>query len=93
MLCALGFFEKMAQSSFPFISEKSMYTLVTVLRSLGNQHTYLFVIDDSTATHSRLTPTQDMQQGVNAFLKKYEFSHNNTLAQQGKNILKQALQQ
>ena len=71
------------------VSDQMMQQMVKVLRDSGHI-VYLLVIDDKTKSHSRLYQTKPFQQTANAFLKKYNLPHDETLADEGAVMLNHA---
>jgi len=65
--------------------------LVDALRE--HNTVYFYITDDTTHTHSRLSPLHDVQAALNAFYTQYDIPHDAVLAQEGKTLLKQALVQ
>ncbi|HRN78388.1 MAG TPA: hypothetical protein PLU71_04055 [Candidatus Dependentiae bacterium] len=64
-------------------SLQSMYDLMSILRSHGNQYVHFVAVSDDHATHSRITPIAKLQCSVNAFLAIYGLPHSPELAQAG----------
>jgi len=61
------------------VADATINRLVDTLKNTGNPHVHLFVVQDDCATHSRLTPIGDFQQGVNMFLQSYALPYNQEL--------------
>lgn len=73
------------------IDNASILKLVSSLRESG--HTvYLLVIDDPKTRHSRIAVNQPFIKAVNAFYKAHNLPYDETLAQEGAEILDKALQ-
>lgn len=72
------------------ISYKDIQLLTNVLQKSGNQDVYLLEIKDDSASHSNLSHIPELQQALNAFYAQYSLPHNKTLAQEGKELLKEA---
>lgn len=71
------------------VSDQMIKDMVKILQDSGHI-VYLLVIDDKTKSHSRLYQTKPFQQAVNAFLKKYDLPHDETLAAEGATMLSHA---
>ncbi len=73
------------------ISYHDIQLLVNRLQKSGNKNVYLLQVTDNTAPHSRLSHITEVQQALNAFYAKYNLPHDPVLAQEGKKLLKEAL--
>lgn len=71
-------------------SDKTVTTLVKELRKKSQNPIYYFICDDPTLVHAQLSKSKTYQQAVNAFLKKYNLPCDETLAEQGKELLENA---
>ncbi len=61
------------------VADATINRLVDSLKKSGNANVHLLVVQDDCATHSRLTPIVDFQQGVNMFLQSYDLPYNQKL--------------
>lgn len=61
------------------VSTKQVTTFIDHLNATRNRKIHLFITDDTSARHSRLTPVKAIQQEVNRFLYTYNLPHNPAL--------------
>lgn len=75
----------------PYISDEAMFTMVHTL-SQYNDNIHLLVLTDKTrqACHGRLNIIKSYQRAANAFYKEYNLPHDETLAEEGEQLLQQA---
>ncbi len=73
------------------VADEHVYRLIQKLTKTSHTRVHVLIINDASALHSRLTLSQEFQQGVNAFLKQYDLPHHSQLAIVGEKLVSSAL--
>lgn len=61
------------------VSTAQVTSFIDHLKITNHTQTHLFITDDTSARHSRLTPVREIQQEVNRFFSTYDLPHNQAL--------------